>query len=34
MVADDPGLSKPGNIEIKSILRKRLGSKLRFAKIG
>jgi ATP-dependent DNA helicase RecG len=34
MVADDPSLVKPGNIEIKSILRKRLGNKLRFAKIG
>lgn len=34
MVADDPSLVKPGNIEIKSILRKRLGKKLRFAKIG
>jgi ATP-dependent DNA helicase RecG len=34
MVEDDPTLIKPGNIEIKSILKKRLGSKLRFAKIG
>jgi ATP-dependent DNA helicase RecG len=34
MVEDDPSLNKPGNIEIKSILRKRLGRRLRYAKIG
>ncbi len=34
MVEDDPSLIKPGNIEIKSILKKRLGGRLKFAKIG
>jgi ATP-dependent DNA helicase RecG len=34
MVEDDPGLTKPANSEIKTILKKRLGGKLRYAKIG
>ena len=34
MVDDDPGLNKPENLEIKTILKKRLGGKLRYAKIG
>jgi ATP-dependent DNA helicase RecG len=34
IVNDDPNLSKPENEQLKIILRKRLGGKLKFAKIG